>query len=171
MILVFIPFSDTEFLKPWNFLRVIVTKVSFVTLMRWLWTSAKEGYWFPGKPVIWPGDWNFQPHPWIPREGWWAEDLTTANGQQFNQQPCLHNKGSIKTQQFRSESFWVGEHVEKLGENGMCRECMEALALPHIPYILHLFHLDVHLYPLSFSLIELVIKYYQYLSSLVRRYL
>lgn len=151
--MVFNPFSGTGLQKLWNFLRDESNKVIFCyTNEVNFWTPTKGGHWFPEEPTCDQGR-TFSLILQTSTEAWGAEDLTTANSQQFNQ-ACLYNKASIKTQKDRSESFWVGEHVEKLGESNTATECMEALC--PFPYTLHLFHLDIHLYPLSYSLKELV---------------
>lgn len=152
--LVFIPFSSTGLQKLWNFLRAESNKGIFCyTNEVDFWTPTKGGHWFPEEPTCDQKVRTFSLTFQISREAWAAEDLKTANSQQFNQ-AWLYNKAAIKTQKDKSQHFWVGEHVLKLGESNMPTECMEALC--SFPYTLHFFHLDIHLYPLSYSLIELV---------------
>ena len=45
-----------------------VIKVSFVLLMRWLWTPSKDGGWLPGEPTRQLEGWNFPSHSRTSRE-------------------------------------------------------------------------------------------------------
>lgn len=66
---------------------------------------------------------------------------------------CLHDEISIKIPKMQgAESFWFGEHVEVL-ESGMLKRARKLHALSCRPCPTHLFHLDFHLYPLSYPFI------------------
>ena len=73
------------------------------------------------------------------KRGWkWADD-----------QSCLRDEAAIKIPKGRgSESFRVGEHMMVLGEGHTRRGHGSHIACP-----VHLFHLSVHLYPLSYLFI------------------
>ena len=90
-----------------------VKKLSFVMLMEWLWTVSKDGGWLPMEPTIWLEGWNFQSYPWLLGRGDGLEVESMANdliNHTCEMKPPWKPKGQSL------ESFWVGEHVEVLGE-------------------------------------------------------
>lgn len=77
-------------------------------------------------------------------EGWRLSSI--INGQLFNQS-CPCSKVSINSKGQGLENFWIGEHVEELGECCTHREHETLCPFPHtlspLPCPMHLFHLVV----------------------------
>ena len=112
------------------------------------------------KTKPWLEAWNFQPHLPFFREGRGA-----GNG--VKDQSCLYDEASIKSSQsigFRElPGYWTG--------GGAGRWCMQGKhwSPSHISYPTHLFHMDVHLYPLLYILLHII--YIIYINIFIYTYI